>query len=95
MDHDVCGAELNGLIKRAMKLYQRGYRWVDTTSTRIECGRSTDDVCPLCLDSFVESEPVFVTSCQHRFHIVCMQCLCLTEEDKPLRCPLCRSTVIL
>lgn len=45
-----------------------------------------NDTCPICLAEFEEGEEIYLTECQHTFHIECL--------DKTLEhnnnCPNCR-----
>ncbi|KAL7720786.1 hypothetical protein QTN25_002005 [Entamoeba marina] len=46
------------------------------------------DVCPICLDVFVENEPVKILPCEHFFHSDCID-LWLTNHSN---CPFCKSS---
>ncbi|KAJ3177762.1 hypothetical protein HDU87_004284 [Geranomyces variabilis] len=65
--------------------------------TTLDCCDSCDDVetsstqsdsCPICIESFVEEEPIRELSCGHYYHCQCIE-LWLTTRNGI--CPLCRS----
>ena len=49
------------------------------------------DVCPVCLEDFVEEENLSLLPCDHQFHIECLKpCL----QTKQTNCPVCRRIYI-
>lgn len=52
--------------------------------------------CYICCDDFVDmsrqsENPTCITFCQHIFHVQCLKTYIETTNDKPLKCPYCRS----
>ncbi|CAF1267009.1 unnamed protein product [Didymodactylos carnosus] len=50
----------------------------------------TSDVCSICLNSMVQGEPLYTTSCSHTFHF---SCITNTIKSKIGECPLCRKAI--
>ena len=56
---------------------------------------SYDGLCPICLDTFTDSYTYnsILLKCNHRFHILCIQCVANMSDTYHHKCPMCRDII--
>jgi hypothetical protein len=54
-----------------------------------KCANGDEDDCAICLESFTNGEPIFITKCNHNFHPDCIRKWCSTSEI--CKCPMCNA----
>ena len=53
------------------------------------------DECSICLDPIIHKTYAFLTECGHSFHRKCMYQLCIYSKNNGLKCPICRSGLLI
>jgi hypothetical protein len=60
-----------------------------TKRRRFFGGDGGDENCPICFAPLANSEQVFTTNCNHKFHLGCIETWC--SGKRVCECPLCRT----
>ena len=53
-------------------------------------GIHIEDACPICYESYTQTDMVMITTCAHAFHLACIEKWLITHKQ----CPLCRRVIV-
>ncbi|KAJ7962418.1 E3 ubiquitin-protein ligase [Quillaja saponaria] len=80
--------------------YKAPYNSSSVSPRKLELSKSNEpslsateeeDVCPICLEEYIETNPKIMTKCEHHFHLSCI----LEWMERSDCCPICDQEMIL